>query len=74
MLIKILVENEYLDNTNSDHLIQTHKASIITLVFAADKDSVSVTFDQNPGEEDDKGKGIGTLLYRIKGFDIVFYP
>lgn len=56
-----------------EQFIQTHKASIITLVFAADKDSVSVTFDQNPGEEDDKGKGTGTLLYRIKGSDIVFY-
>ena len=56
-----------------EQFIQTHKASIITLVFAADKDSVSVTFDQNPGEEDDKGKGIGTLLYRIKGSAIVFY-
>lgn len=56
-----------------EQFIQAHKASIIMLVFAADKDSVSVTFDQNPGEEDDKGKGIGTLLYRIKGSDIVFY-
>ena len=56
-----------------EQFIQAHKASIITLVFAVDKDSVSVTFDQNPGEEDDKGKGIGTLLYRIKGSDIVFY-
>ena len=56
-----------------EQFIQAQKASIITLVFAADKDSVSVTFDQNPGEEDDKGKGIGTLLYRIKGSDIVFY-
>ena len=56
-----------------EQFIQAHKASIITLVFAADKDSVLVTFDQNPGEEDDKGKGIGTLLYRIKGSAIVFY-
>lgn len=56
-----------------EQFIQAHKVSIITLVFEADKDSVSVTFDQNPGEEDDKGKGIGTLLYRIKGSDIVFY-
>ncbi|MCI6357229.1 MAG: InlB B-repeat-containing protein [Erysipelotrichaceae bacterium] len=65
----ILVEMEMTE----EQFIQAHKASIITLVFAADKDSVSVTFDQNPGEEDDKGKGIGTLLYRIKGSDIVFY-
>lgn len=56
-----------------EQFIQIHKVSKITLVFAADKDSVTVTFDQNPGEEDDKGKGIVTLLYRIKGSAIVFY-
>ena len=56
-----------------EQFIQIHKVSKITLVFAADKDSVTVTFDQTPGEEDDKGKGIVTLLYRIKGSAIVFY-
>ena len=56
-----------------EQFIQNHKVSKITLVFAADKDSVTVTFDQNPGEEDNKGKGIVTLLYRIKGSAIVFY-
>ena len=56
-----------------EQFIQIHKVSKITLVFAADKDSVTVTFDQTPGEEDDKGKGMGTLLYRIKGSAIVFY-
>ena len=56
-----------------EQFIQTHKVSKVTLVFAADKDSVTVTFDQNPGVEDDKGKGIVTLLYRIKGSAIVFY-
>ena len=56
-----------------EQFIQTHKLSTITLVFAADKDSVTATYDQNPGEEDDKGKGIATLLYRIKGSAIVFY-
>ena len=56
-----------------EQFIQSHKVSKITLVFAADKDSVTVTFDQTPGEEDDKGKGMGTLLYRIKGSAIVFY-
>ena len=56
-----------------EQFMQIHKASKITLVFAADKDSVTVSFDQNPGEEDDKGKGIVTLLYRIKGSAIVFY-
>ena len=56
-----------------EQFMQIHKVSKITLVFAADKDSVTVTFDQTPGEEDDKGKGLGTLLYRIKGSAIVFY-
>lgn len=56
-----------------EQFIQTHKVSKVTLVFAADKDSVTVTFDQSPGEEDDKGKGIVTLLYKIKGSAIVFY-
>lgn len=56
-----------------EQFIQTHKVSKVTLVFAADKDSVTATFDQHPGEEDDKGKGIRTLLYRIKGSAIVFY-
>ena len=56
-----------------EQFIQIHKVSIVTLVFATDKDSVTVTFDQTPGEEDDKGKGLGTLLYKIKGSAIVFY-
>ena len=56
-----------------EQFMQIHKVSKITLVFATDKDSVTVTFDQTPGEEDDKGKGIVTLLYRIKGSAIVFY-
>ena len=56
-----------------EQFIQTHKVSQVTLVFAVDKDSVTATFDQHPGEEDDKGKGIRTLLYRIKGSAIVFY-
>ena len=45
-----------------EQFIQTHKVSQVTLVFAVDKDSVTATFDQHPGEEDDKGKGIRTLL------------
>lgn len=56
-----------------EQFMQSHKASKITLVFAADKDTVTVTFDQHPGEEDDKGKGVVTLLYKIKGSAIVFY-
>lgn len=45
--------------------------SSVTLVFATDKNSVTVTFDQTPGEEG--GQGIGVLLYKIKGTAIVFY-
>ena len=56
-----------------EQFIQSHKVSKITLVFAEDKDSVTVTYDQSPGQEDDKGKGIATLLYKIKGTAIVFY-
>ena len=56
-----------------EQFIQSHKVSKVTLVFAADKDFVTATFDQHPGEEDDKGKDIATLLYRIKGSAIVFY-
>lgn len=47
-------------------------SSKITFEFAADKNTVTVTFDQNPGEEDSP-QGRGTLLYRIKGNAIVFY-
>lgn len=56
-----------------EEYIQFVDASKVTFEFAEDKDSVTVTFDQNPGEEDDKGKDIRTLLYRIKGSAIVFY-
>ena len=56
-----------------EQYIQFVASSKITFEFAADKNTATVTFDQNPGEEDDKGKGIGTLLYRIKGSAIVFY-
>ena len=56
-----------------EQFIQAHKVSKVTFVFAADKDFVTATFDQAPGEEDDKGKDIATLLYRIKGSAIVFY-
>ncbi len=59
-----MTEEQYLQFVNS---------SKITFEFAADKNTVTATFDQNPGEEDDKGKGVRTLLYRIKGSAIVFY-
>ena len=56
-----------------EQYIQFVASSKITFEFAADKNTATVTYDQGPGEEDDKGKGIGTLLYRIKGSAIVFY-
>ena len=56
-----------------EQFMQTHKESKVTLVFATDNETVTATYDQNPGEADDKGKGIATLLYRIKGSAIVFY-
>ena len=56
-----------------EEFMEIHRVSNVTFDFAADKDFVTVTFDQAPGEEDDKGKGIRTLLYRIKGSAIVFY-
>ena len=54
-----------------EQYMQIHRASTVTFVFATDKNSVTVTFDQTPGEEG--GKGIGVLLYKIKGTAIVFY-
>ena len=54
-----------------EQFIQNHKVSKITLVFAEDKDSVTVTYDQCPGEEG--GQGIFVVLYKIKGTAIVFY-
>ena len=56
-----------------EQFIQTHKVSKVTFVFATDNETVTVTYDQHPGEADDKGKGIATLLYKIKGTAIVFY-
>ena len=54
-----------------EQYMQIHRASTVTFVFATDKNSVTVTFDQSPGEEG--GQGIGVLLYKIKGTAIVFY-
>ena len=54
-----------------EQYIQFVASSKITFEFAADKNTVTVTFDQAPGEED--GQGIGVLLYKIKGTAIVFY-
>ena len=46
-------------------------SSKVMFEFAADNNTVTVTFDQAPGEEGPQGRG--TLLYRIKGNAIVFY-
>lgn len=54
-----------------EQFLQAHKVSKVTLVFEADKDSVTVTYDQSPGEEG--GQGSFLVLYKIKGAAIVFY-
>lgn len=54
-----------------EQFIQLHNLSKILFEFATDKNTVTVTFDQSPGEEG--GQGIGVLLYKIKGTAIVFY-
>lgn len=54
-----------------EQYIQFINTSKITFEFAVDKNTVTVTFDQAPGEEE--GQGIGVLLYKIKGTAIVFY-
>ena len=54
-----------------EQYIQFVTSSKITFEFAADKNTVTATFDQAPGEED--GQGIGVFLYKIKGTAIVFY-
>ncbi len=57
-----MTEEQYLQFVNS---------SKITLEFAADKNTATVTYDQCPGEEG--GQGIFVVLYKIKGTAIVFY-
>ncbi len=54
-----------------EQFIQLHNLSKISFEFATDKNTVTVTFDQSPGEEG--GQGICVLLYKIKGTAIVFY-
>lgn len=54
-----------------DEFIQLQKSSKATIVFAADKNTATVTYDQSPGEEEGQG-GFG-VLYKIKGTAIVFY-
>lgn len=54
-----------------EQFIQSHKVSKVTIVFAADKNTATVAYDQSTGEEDSQG-GFG-VLYKIKGTAIVFY-
>ncbi len=54
-----------------EQYIQFLSAAKITFEFAADKNTMTVTYDQAPGEEG--GEGFFMVLYRIKGTAIVFY-
>jgi len=54
-----------------EEFIQMQKSSTVTIVFAADKNTATVAYDQSTGEEDGQG-GFG-VLYKIKGTAIVFY-
>lgn len=54
-----------------DEYVQFVASSKVTVEFAADKNTATVTYDQGPGEEDGQG-GFG-VLYKIKGTAIVFY-
>lgn len=54
-----------------EQFIERQKASMVTIVFAADKNTASVAYDQGVGEEEGQG-GFG-VLYKIKGNAIVFY-
>lgn len=54
-----------------EQYIQFLSAANITFVFAADKNTMTVTYDQTPGEEG--GEGLFIVLYKIKGTAIVFY-
>ena len=54
-----------------EEFIQMQKSSTVTIVFAVDKNTAAVAYDQSTGEEDGQG-GFG-VLYKIKGTAIVFY-
>ena len=54
-----------------DEYVQFVASSKITIEFAADKNTATVTYDQGPGEVG--GQGIFVVLYKIKGTAIVFY-
>lgn len=54
-----------------DEYVQFVASSKITVEFAADKNTATVTYDQGPGEVG--GQGSFGVLYKIKGTAIVFY-
>lgn len=54
-----------------DVYVQFVASSKVTVEFAADKNTATVTYDQGPGEVG--GQGIFVVLYKIKGTAIVFY-
>ncbi len=54
-----------------DEYVQFVASSKITIEFAADKNTATVTYDQGPGEVG--GQGSFGVLYKIKGTAIVFY-
>ena len=54
-----------------DEYVQFVTSSKVTVEFAADKNTATVTYDQGPGEVG--GQGIFVVLYKIKGTAIVFY-
>ena len=54
-----------------DEFAQFQKSSTVTIIFAADKNTASVTYNQSPGEVG--GQGSFGVLYSINGTDIVFY-
>lgn len=54
-----------------EQYVQFVASSKITVEFAADKNTATVTYDQGPGEVG--GQGSFGVLYKIKGTAIVFY-
>ena len=54
-----------------EQYIQFVVSSKITIEFAADANTATVTFDQGPGGEGGQGRFV--VLYKIKGTAIVFY-
>lgn len=54
-----------------EEYVQFVASSKITVEFAADKNTATVTYDQGPGEVG--GQGSFSVLYKIKGTAIVFY-